>query len=31
MSEIECDPSGKSVSSFQFGADILNLSLLYAG
>ena len=30
MSEIEYDPSGKSNSSFQVGADILNLLLLYA-
>ena len=30
MSEIEYDPSGKSNSSFQAGADILNLLLLYA-
>ena len=30
MSEIEHDPSGKSNLSFQDGADILNLLLLYA-
>ena len=30
MSEIEYDPSGKSNSSLQVGADILNLLLLYA-
>ena len=30
MSETEYDPSDKSNSSFQFGAEILNLSLLYA-
>ena len=30
MSEIEYDPSGKSNSSFQVGADILNLLLFYA-
>ena len=30
MSEIEYDLSGKSNSSFQVGADILNLLLLYA-
>ena len=29
MPEIEYDPSGKSNSSFQVGADILNLLLLY--
>ena len=29
MYEIEYDPSGKSNSSFQAGADILNLLLLY--
>ena len=31
MSEIECDPPGKSNLSFQVGADILNLLSLYAG
>ena len=30
ISEIEYDPSGKSNSSFQFGAEILSLLLLYA-
>ena len=30
MSEIEYDTSGKTNSSFQAGADILNLLLLYA-
>ena len=30
MSEIEYDPSRKSNSSFQSGAEILNLLLLYA-
>ena len=30
MSEIEYDPSGKSNLSFQVGANILNLLLLYA-
>ena len=30
MSEIEYDPSVKPNSSFQVGAKILNLSLLYA-
>ena len=30
MSEMEYDPSGKSNSSFQFGAKTLNLLLLYA-
>ena len=30
MSETEYDPSGKSNSSFQVGADILNLLLLFA-
>ena len=30
MSEIEYDPSGKSNSSFQVGAEILNLLLLEA-
>ena len=30
MSEIEYDSSGKSNSSFQVGAEILNLLLLYA-
>ena len=29
MYEIEYDPSGKSNSSFQAGADTLNLLLLY--
>ena len=29
MSEIEYDPSGKSKVSFQVGAEILNLLLLY--
>ena len=29
MSETEYDPSGKSNSSFQVGADILNLLLLF--
>ena len=29
MSEIEYDPSGKSNSSFQVGAKILNLLSLY--
>ena len=29
MSEIEYDPSGKSNSSFQAGADISNVLLLY--
>ena len=29
MSEIEYDPSGKSNSSFQVGAETLNLLLLY--
>ena len=29
MSEIEYDPSGKSNLSFEVGADILNLLLLY--
>ena len=30
MSEIEYDPSRESHSSFQVGAEILNLLLLYA-
>ena len=30
MSEIQCDPSGKLNSSFQAGAEVLNLLLLYA-
>ena len=30
MSEIEYDPSGEANLSFQVGAEILNLSLLYA-
>ena len=30
MPAIEYDPSGKSNSSFQAGAEILNLLLLYA-
>ena len=30
MAEIEYDPSCKSNLSFQIGADILNLLLLYA-
>ena len=30
MSEVEYDPSGKSNLSFQVGAGILNLLLLYA-
>ena len=30
MSKIEYDPSGKLNSSFQIGAEILNLLLLYA-
>ena len=30
MSEIEYDPSGKANLSFQVGAEILNLLLLYA-
>ena len=30
MSEIAYDPSGESNSSFQVGAEILNLLLLYA-
>ena len=30
MSAIEYDPSGKLKSSFQIGAEILNLLLLYA-
>ena len=30
MSEIEYDPSGKSNSLFQVGAEFLNLLLLYA-
>ena len=30
MSQIEYDPSSKSHSSFQVGADILNLLLLHA-
>ena len=30
MSEIEYDPSGKSNSSFQVGAEILNSFFLYA-
>ena len=30
MSEIEYDPSGKPNSSFQVGAEILNLLLLHA-
>ena len=30
MSETEYDPSGKSNSSFQVGAEILNILLLYA-
>ena len=30
MAEIDYDPSGKSNSSFQVGANILNLLLLYA-
>ena len=31
MSEIEYDPSGKSNSLFQAGAEIFNLLLLYVG
>ena len=30
MSKIEYDPSGKSNSLFQVGAEILNLLLIYA-
>ena len=30
MSQIECDPSGKSNLSFQVGAEVSNLLLLYA-